>query len=257
MSPKPMLLVKQEVCEVEGIEEGVFDHGVESPIEDDGIENMSPASSTAKMQRMQHSLVQVTQRLVMLEKEVAKKNESRPTSEAIYGPQIVTLLTGLLTEMKKMNSNTSHKLCSHNSNNHGGGGGGGGCSINLDVGDMKVHHMKPMHTHQLSVKGANKSTEPPVLVIDQAMDVTGIAGLTTNSCNFIQGGEEPSSTGSSVVVPTASSSSLELLTPTPGSRARSSTTKEGMYRLSDDGKMQVTIADGTIAVQHETFFRKC
>lgn len=74
---------------------------------------------------MRSNLHEVTQRIEMLEREVAKKtsNAEKEQSTDNYGPEIVDLLSNILAEMKKFNaasscggSNNRGDCCQHGKN---------------------------------------------------------------------------------------------------------------------------------------------
>ncbi|XP_018027728.1 uncharacterized protein LOC108682972 [Hyalella azteca] len=83
-------------------------------MEDDeaGLDNGLVGEPKLSIKLMQTNLLRVTQRIEMLEKEIAKKNDSlcRNVDHHSQGPQMIDLLTKILLEMKKMNS-TTHKCC--------------------------------------------------------------------------------------------------------------------------------------------------
>ncbi|KAF2355393.1 hypothetical protein FHG87_013849 [Trinorchestia longiramus] len=96
---------REEVADVDEEEPFMNDtDGVED--EEALFDNGASLEPKLKMKLMQTSLLRVTRRIEMLEREVAKKNEdrNRDAREASHGPQIVDLLVNMLAEMKKMNS---------------------------------------------------------------------------------------------------------------------------------------------------------
>lgn len=197
--------------------------------------NNSTTYSKAKMLRMQNSLSLVTQRLEILEKQVTKKNESKISnnSNGVYGPQIVDLLSNILTEMKQLNS----RQCCHRQNIAPEG------IVSSNYAGIKLQHANsPQREELVAFSNADPTTA------NQLSDVNSLSTLEV----FL-----PSHSNSIGISSSELSHNNSIASSISCNSGRKVTdNKSGVLRVADDGKVHVTLADGTIAVQAQTYIKK-